>query len=238
MIKQLKSFLLLFFFSMITNYAFGQVDTNNITNKDIQLEAIQIREKINNFMNERLLLHDFNSLNEDNLDNQDDKLNLMQCNLDSFLSIVNHQNFQIDSLILNLKLLESFIDLNSDFYNNDFTKNNMNVFNLKSEQFYKFNKIDSVAIMFDKNVFKLNYVAMLTLDSILPFLQKNNILLIGYYYKKEINNDYAVKLRVKDIMLYLSSKGIKRSQISAEFIKENDKRASNLTNKVCILFGK
>jgi hypothetical protein len=63
-------------------------------------------------------------------------------------------------------------------------------------------------------------------------------LLIGYYYNKEINNDYAVKIRLSDIMLYLASKGINKSQISVEFVKENDTQPINLTNKISVLFGK
>lgn len=238
MTNNLKLVLVLFFLSIIKNVS-GQVDSNNITNKDIQMEAIQIRDKINNFMNQELFLNDFDNPNDDDdLDSKEDKLNLMQSNLDDFLSILYRQDFQMDSLISNLKLLESFIDLNSPYYKNEFKKNNLNVFNLKSEQFYKFNKVDSISIMFNKNVFKLNSVAMLALDSVLPFLKKNNVLLIGYYYNKEINNDYAVKIRLADIMSYLASKGINRSQISIEFVKENDTQPINLTNKVSLLFGK
>jgi ABC-type uncharacterized transport system substrate-binding protein len=66
----------------------------------------------------------------------------------------------------------------------------------------------------------------------------NNILLIGYYYKKEINNNYAVKRRVNDIKLYLVSKGIKPSKISTEFVKEINNPSNNLTNKVNVIFGK
>jgi hypothetical protein len=238
MTNSLKLVLVIFFLSNIKNVS-GQVDSNNITSKDIHNEAIQIRDKINNFMDEELLeYYLYNSNDEDDIDSQEDKLILMQSNLDDFLSIIYHQDFQMDSLISNLKLLESFIDLNSPYYKNEFNKKNINVFNLKSEQFYKFNKLDSVSIIFNKNVFKLNSAAMLTLDSVLPFLKKNNILLIGYYYKKEINNDYAVKIRLADIMLYLASKGINRSQISVEFVKDNDTQPIILTNKVSVLFGK
>lgn len=237
MTNNLKLVLVLFFLSIIKNVS-GQVDSNNITNKDIQKEAIQIRDKINNFMDEELLEYYLYNSNDDDLDSKEDKLNLMQSNLDEFLSILYRQDFQMDSLISNLKLLESFIDLNSPYYKNEFNKKNINVFNLKSEQFYKFNKLDSVSIIFNKNVFKLNSAAMYTLDSVLPFLQKNNILLIGYYYNKEINNDYAVKIRLSDIMLYLASKGINKSQISVEFVKENDTQPINLTNKISVLFGK
>lgn len=237
MTNNLKLVLVLFFLSIINNVS-GQVDSNNITNRAIQLEAIQIRDKINNFIDEKLLLYDLYKPNDDILYSQEDKLNLMQSSLDTFLSILYRQDFQMDSLISNLKLLESFIDLNSPLYKYEFNKNKTNIFNLKTEQFYKFNKVDSFSIIFNKNVFKLNPVAMLALDSVLPFLKKNNILLIGYYYKKEINNDYAVKLRVADIMLYLASKGINKSQISVKFIKENDTQPINLTNKVSVLFGK
>ena len=117
-------------------------------------------------------------------------------------------------------------------------KNNINVITLNAAQFYKFKSIDSVFVMFDKNAIKLNYQSFLTLNSTIPLMLDNNILLIGYYYKNEINNDYAVKKRVNDIYLYLVSKGIKPSKISTQFIKEIDNQSNNLTNKVNIIFGK
>lgn len=251
MTRKLKTFLCLFFFSIVSN-VIGQVDSNYITNKDIQKEAIQIREKINNFMNEKLLINDIQKPNENKLVSQEEKLIQMQNGLDSILSIVSHQNNQMDSMIINLKLLEGYLGLNATLNKknrhsindnevdllSEIQKNNINVITLNAAQFYKFKSIDSVFVLFDKNAIKLNYNAMLSLDSILPFMLDNNILLIGYYFKKEINNDYAVKKRVNDIKLYLVSKGIKPSKISTQFIKEIDNQTNNLTNKVNVIFGK
>lgn len=260
MISKLKIFFCILSFSIINNII-GQVDTSVLKNKEIQNEAIEIRKKIKNFMNEKLLIDENSQLKEQKLANQNDQLILLQNAFDTLLSIVYNQNKEIDTLSIKLQFLEDYIGLNGKSKKNNAKKknitniqqieepiafpkekNNVNVVTLNAKQFYKFKSIDSVTILFDKNSFKLNYPSVLTLDSILPFLLDNNILLIGYDDKNEINNDYAVKRRVKDVKLYLISKGLNPLLIATDFIKDshtdNNTIPYNFSSKVNVVFGK
>ena len=260
MTNKLKLVLCLFSFSIIS-YLKGQADSNSIRNNDLQNEAIQIREKINNFMNEKLLIDGSQMPIEHKLVNQEEKLILLQSGLDSMLSLVSHQNLQMDSVIINLKLLEDYLDLNKKLNfivsNNKYKKhvrenplivelqkNKTNIVYVNAPQSIEIKSIESVTVMFDKNSFKLNYSSVLTLDSILPFIQNKNMLLTGYYNYNVIEKNYKflVKRRVKDVKLYLVSKGINPLLIATEFIKDSNTDSNTIPNnfagKVHLKFGK
>jgi outer membrane protein OmpA-like peptidoglycan-associated protein len=218
-------------------------------NAEIRNEAIEIRNKLNKYMSEKLSIDNLNGNNKASSESIIEQVFKTKFLLDSLIKVISNHETRIDSLENTFVLMSEFGVFNTRKARNFYKKNKLAKQGLPpiaSEQLEKVDEIkvskpteitynenvtEANSIYFDENVWKLNFMAQIKTDSIIATLKGKYILLVGYYDKNgsEKSNGYLAKRRVKDIKTYLLSKGIKE-----ELIKIDYKRSCGIaSNKFC-----
>lgn len=237
-----KASLLLVIYTILSLTAYAQKpDTISNDKNAIRKEAIEMRNKIDKYIAEKVQAEKDKEKMQELLTSGNilEKFNQMQRSIDSLVSVTNKHSLQIDSLQKQLVSTEfKRFDKSKRALSKKRKENNTNkeiaakdtaVKTIQTEGWEEPKSLPQLicSVRFDEKIAKLNFMGVLTVDSALNQLYGKNIMLIAYYDANGLTTKSIAKKRAKDIKTYLASKDINVKGLTIE-LKEN---AVTETNK-------
>ncbi len=245
-----KASLLLVIYTILSLTVYAQKpDTISNDKNAIRKEAIEMRNKIDKYIAEKVQAEKDKEKMQELLTSGNilEKFNQMQRSIDSLVSITNKHSLQIDSLQKQLVSTEfKRSDKSKKALSKKRKENNINKeiviaakdTSLKTIQAEALGEPKSFqqlisSVRFDEKITKLNFMGVLTVDSALNQLYGKNIVLIAYYEANGLTTKSIAKKRAKDIKTYLASKDINVKGLTIE-LKENEVTETNKQFHNCV----